>query len=551
MIAVDRWTPSDGIALEPNALAAATETTRNRILTAGPGAGKTEMLAQRADFLLRTGTCRYPRRILAISFKKDAARNLKDRVRTRCGPILAARFDSFTFHAFAKRLIDRFRPVLTGRDALDPDYEIAVRRVQNVSITFKDMVPLAVQIVRASPVARLVVRQTYGHVFLDEFQDCTAEQYELVDICFAGTEAVVTAVGDTKQTIMGFAGAMEGVFGTFVDSFGAEAAGLYQNFRAAPVLRRMQNEMVRVMEPDAALTDEDIVGDGGGVSRLDFDTDVEEAEGIAGIVLERVAAGVPHSEIAVLVSRQLNLYCGSLADALTAAGIPFRDEEQVQDISTEPVVRLILDFLLVVGAERQPQAYRRLLDVVVHGHGADEEQESRRRWRWDAFIREIRGRIGAGTVLLTSAADLATLTTSLIETVGRDRLVALAPDYAFGGRLDGLVSDTLARVRGLLEECADVADALSGFSVDKAVRIMSVHKSKGLEFDTVIVLGVEEETFWGKPDEQRSVFFVGISRAKRQLYLTVAGRRAWPADARRWDERRTPHEEYLSYIPAG
>ena len=114
MIAVERWSPADGLILEPNALAAATEPARNLALTAGPGAGKTEMLAQRADFLLRTGTCRYPRRILAISFKTDASQNLKARVRKRCGPELAARFDSHTFHAFAKRIIDRFRVVLTG-----------------------------------------------------------------------------------------------------------------------------------------------------------------------------------------------------------------------------------------------------------------------------------------------------------------------------------------------------------------------------------------------------------------------------------------------------
>ncbi|MDO7963680.1 UvrD-helicase domain-containing protein [Xanthomonas euvesicatoria] len=122
MITSERWAPADGLSLEPNALAAAKEIDRNLALTAGPGAGKTEMLAQRADFLLRSGACRYPKRILAISFKVDASQNLKARVRKRCGPELAARFDSHTFHAFAKRIIDRFRPVLTGKDALDPDY---------------------------------------------------------------------------------------------------------------------------------------------------------------------------------------------------------------------------------------------------------------------------------------------------------------------------------------------------------------------------------------------------------------------------------------------
>ena len=127
MTPANAWVPSDGLRLEPNALRAAKEEVRSLVLTAGPGAGKTEMLAQRADFLLRTGVCRYPNRILAISFKVDASKNLKERVMRRCGPNLASRFDSHTFHAFAKRIIDRFRPVLVGEDQLDPGYTIGVR----------------------------------------------------------------------------------------------------------------------------------------------------------------------------------------------------------------------------------------------------------------------------------------------------------------------------------------------------------------------------------------------------------------------------------------
>jgi superfamily I DNA/RNA helicase len=204
MITADRWLPADNLALEPNAFLAATEIERNLALTAGPGAGKTEVLAQRADFLLRTGACRYPKCILAISFKVDASQNLKARVRKRCGSELAARFDSHTFHAFAKRIIDSFRLALSGRDALDPDCSIGAARIQRKSITFADMVPLAVTIVQKSQIARNAIRLTYSHVFLDEFQDCTKEQYKLIAACFLGTNVKLVAVGDTKQRIMGW-----------------------------------------------------------------------------------------------------------------------------------------------------------------------------------------------------------------------------------------------------------------------------------------------------------------------------------------------------------
>ena len=70
-------------------------------------------------------------------------------------------------------------------------------------------------------------------MLLDEFQDCTSEQYDLIKEAFLGSGCVLTAVGDTKQRIMGFAGAMEGVFEQFVADFNAHAMSLYQNHRSA------------------------------------------------------------------------------------------------------------------------------------------------------------------------------------------------------------------------------------------------------------------------------------------------------------------------------
>lgn len=75
----NEWVPTDGFILEDAAMLVATCNT-NKLVMAGPGSGKTELLAQRASFLLETNTCINPQKILAISFKKDAAQNLKDRV---------------------------------------------------------------------------------------------------------------------------------------------------------------------------------------------------------------------------------------------------------------------------------------------------------------------------------------------------------------------------------------------------------------------------------------------------------------------------------------
>ena len=66
------WQPADDMNLEANALDSA-KGSENNLVVAGPGAGKTELLAQKACYLLQTNTCRFPYKILAISFKRDAA----------------------------------------------------------------------------------------------------------------------------------------------------------------------------------------------------------------------------------------------------------------------------------------------------------------------------------------------------------------------------------------------------------------------------------------------------------------------------------------------
>jgi len=106
LISVADWRPIDVDDLEPSAWSALRDV-GNVAVVAGPGAGKTEFLAQRAAYLLQTGICPWPYRILAISFKRDAAANLGRRVTARV-PEHANRFVSMTFDAFTKGLVDRF-----------------------------------------------------------------------------------------------------------------------------------------------------------------------------------------------------------------------------------------------------------------------------------------------------------------------------------------------------------------------------------------------------------------------------------------------------------
>lgn len=548
MIAPGEWAPAAGIELEPNALRAVLETNSSVALTAGPGAGKTELLAQRADFLLRTGTCRYPRRILAISFKVDANRNLYNRVYERSGSSLSARFDGHTFHGFAKRIIDKFRVVLADDDALPVDYVVGDDRILGQQITFQDMVPLANEILRSSDLARLAIRKTYSFVLLDEFQDCTNVQYDMIRLCFLGTDSILTAVGDTKQRIMGWAGALEGVTETFADDFGAERLNLYQNFRSRPRLRRIQNEMIKVMDVNAALPDEVLVGDDGVAEILEFESSGAEAEGIADRVQHWLEVDeVPRAEVAILVSKRPDLYAVELVRAMAERGIPLREEQQLQDLSAEPITRLILNFCSVVCLSRQPDALSTLLKDALDPT-LDDESSLVLHSRWRRFIRrhrEIFAAFGAETWM----SDLLPMAVaSLLQEMGQARAIALSPDYEQGNRMSALVDETCELMQHLMLEVGDVAAVLARFADDQSVRLMTIHKSKGLEFDSVVIIGVEEETFWGDREAERAAFFVGASRAKRRLCLTVARTRQRPAGAPRWDVVRSPLDEFISYV---
>lgn len=548
MISAEQWIPADGLTLEPNAMTAAKEQEKCLALTAGPGAGKTEMLAQRADFLFRTGTCRYPKRILAISFKVDASTNLKERVKRRCGSELASRFDSYTFHAFAKRIIDRFRIVLTGDNVLPENYSIGDRKITGIQITFNDLVPLAIEILKNSSIARNVIRQTYSDVFLDEFQDCTDLQYELIKLAFQGTSARLTAVGDTKQKIMGWAGALEGIFETFAQDFSAEPLNMYRNFRSKPCLLRLQNKIIQNLDPNSVMPEELLRGDEGEILLCEFENDVEEAKSIVERISEWISnEKIPLHEIAILVSKQAESYAAVIMKNLEEKNIRYRNEQQLQDISTEPITRLIIDYLLYFYGDREPQSWLRLQEQILPFVDDEELEFSKHHYLQD-FIINQKKIIKKSESASGKFACWRQVISSFLEQLSIETITTLSPDYESESRLREIVNSTITKIQELLEKESDLIKVLKSFLDDQAIRIMTIHKSKGLEFHSVIILAVEKETFWGDKDAERCAFFVGVSRAKQRLLITYSKERQKPEGERRWSCHRNKHAEYWEYF---
>ncbi|MCV5388965.1 ATP-dependent helicase, partial [Escherichia coli] len=109
--------------------------------------------------------------------------------------------------------------------------------------------------------------------------------------------------------------------------------------------------------------DHQLAGEEGEVFAWQFENAQGEAEYLADLIAGWIRnEKVPLSEIAVLVSKQLDLYANHLMTALEVRGIPYRNEQEMQDITVEPAARLVVDYLSCLYGQREPKAWVRLMN---------------------------------------------------------------------------------------------------------------------------------------------------------------------------------------------
>lgn len=600
--------------LEPAAMAAV-KATGNTLVTAGPGAGKTELLGQRGVFLLQTGTCPYPRRILAISFKRDAARNLKERFARRCIGEQASRLDSLTFDAFAKQLFDRFWRSLPDEWRLNGGYRLVFQpprqevqefkhsvatnlnipgtaanrandaagsvvkpnHVMGVSdsefaaglqhlelsplslksmgafmqlarlywaleqnpplLTFQMIGRLLQVIVDINPRIKRALQATYSHLFVDEFQDTTYVQYELMRSIFGGSDTVVTAVGDDKQKIMGWAGAHANAFEQFEADFlqGGLAAGqarleLTNNYRSNARIVEVLNVLkarlapnepdFQAIRPAPDLPPEQVCG-----IVISRNADIEAAS-VATYVCNRIAGGTDHRDIALLVRQRAADWESRLGPEFAKLGVGLRNEDRdlggasIQDLMTEPYAQVVTDTLEYLSSQRGGATWMRLVDALVAVDGTEDDEAARTSRVIEPLDRFKKERALSGTVS-ASEGELRATFDAIEAFIGLERLRSLAPQYQHGDFFELVRQATL----NFLVECIvgrTWLEALAWYRGDDQVPLLTITKSKGLEYGTIILLGLNDSQWWsfaGNPTEGHANFFVAASRAKDRLFL--------------------------------
>ena len=576
----EEWVPCDGIILE-EAAEKAVRCGSHVLVIAGPGAGKTELLAQKAAYLLQTNQCKDPQRILAISFKKDAAQNLKERVKRRCGTEAGDRFVSMTYDAFAKSLLDHFLYALPAALRPRPEYQINDDDVIDIAfkkagfknpeglrgsrlkkyydeslsgvtlpivksgfaetawslllngfdhqvptLTFKMISMLVIHLIKTNPFIRRALHLTYSYVFLDEFQDTTNLQYELIRQCFYGSSSQITAVGDNKQQIMIWAGADKAVFNKFYRELSPEPVRLIMNHRSAPRLVALQKTMYDSLNEQAIQVETSSKWDpaDGDIALLIADNEKLEAQAIAKDISNEIANGVEPYDICILCKQRPADYSSAIISELEAQGISARIEVDYQDLIKEPIIDLLLRMILCALNKKRPHDWEYIENFLVSLNGIGTNQVYQ---EYDQIQDALTAEMEYLKTQLVKGIDRVSLCSvlgSLIDFFDVDRIKANFPEYRQGNRLGELI----AKFEALFWESLNKANgdwelAVEIFRGLHSVPIMTIHKSKGLEYSSIYFLGLEDSAFWSfrtQPEEDRCAFFVALSRAKKSITFT-------------------------------
>ena len=479
-------------------------------------------------------------------------------------------------------------------------YTVELRRAN--AFDFDDLIAQTVYLFRAFPKVAALYQRRFRHILIDEYQDTNHAQYALIRELTRPVEpvhvpdntrveldanggisgATLTVVGDSDQSIYAFRGAdIRNIVEFERDFSGAEVVLLEQNYRSTQTILDAANAVIAHNFDRIAKNLFTAVGSGDKIVGFTGYTQHDEAQFVADEIARLHEAGTPYSQIAVFY--RTNAQTRALEEIFIRAALPYRvlggtkfyERAEIKDL---------MAYLIAVANPADGLAMRRILNTPKRGIGpatetalanhADELGGTMHDALRDAAALGLGPKVTAAIVTLSALLDRAAdaidstpvpeLLTSIIETTGylsglrasRDpqdearaenveELVAVTRDFQKNNP-EGRLIDFLTEVA--LVAAADDLDDSSG-----TVSLMTLHTAKGLEYDAVFITGVEENLLPhqmsaaepGGPAEERRLFYVGITRARKVLHLSLAMTRSTFGDTNVASPSR-----YLQEIPA-
>ncbi len=436
-------------------------------------------------------------------------------------------------------------------------YALYQRRLKDAdAMDFDDLIANTVQLFQTCPDILEYYQNRFQYLMVDEYQDTNHAQYVFVKL-LAEKHKNLCVVGDDDQSIYRFRGATIENILSFEETFPkAKVIRLEQNYRSTQNILDAANAVIRNNTARKGKTLWTKNGTGKKITVHTADSETDEAERVARVVLDGVAAGRHFSDYAVLY--RMNAQSLSFEKNFVKSGIPFRLIGGTRFFDRREI-REMIAYLSVINNPLDEMRLRRIVNVQRRGIGdrsvelaaeiaeqtgdplfsvlehADEFPAlSRAAAKMKLFAQQIRGLIA----LLEEGVPLNVLYDELLERTEYLAYLETSEPESAEDRTANVreLATNLKRyeeenpdgsLAGFLEEVALFTDIDNYDASADSVVLMTVHAAKGLEFPVVFLPGMEENIFPGMSsmyepetlEEERRLAYVAITRAKEELYI--------------------------------
>ena len=430
------------------------------------------------------------------------------------------------------------------------EYQARLRRAG--AMDFDDLLMVAVELFQKNPDVLERYQRRFGHILVDEYQDTNRVQNELV-LLLGGAHRNVCVVGDSDQSIYQFRGADIRNILEFEEAFpDATVVVLEQNYRSTQTILDAANAVIANnlgRKPKELWTDQ---GGGRAIARYHADDEGDESQWVAHEISRLHDEGEARwGDVAVFY--RTNAQSRVIEEQLMRQGIPYRviggtrfyDRREVKDALAylkavvNPVDEVSLKRVLNVPKRGIGDSTVGRLDAWANSHGVAFVEALRQ--AGDAGVKgpAVKG-IAAFLELFDALGELvaggpAPLLEAVLERTGYAAELEAEHSVEAEGRLENLaelvgVAREFESVDEFLEQVSLVADTDELEEDDSYVVLMTLHSAKGLEYPNVFLIGLEDGVFphlraLGEPEqleEERRLCYVGITRARRRLYLSHA-----------------------------
>ena len=451
-----------------------------------------------------------------------------------------------------------------------PMYRSLAEALQRANaVDFDDLLELPLRMLQRNSERLAAYRDRFRYILVDEYQDTNRAQYELIKL-LGGEHGNVCVVGDDDQSIYGWRGAdIRNILDFNKDFPHATVVRLEENYRSTPEILDLANLVISANTSRMGKTLRATHRSGERVTVVRALDERDEADFVVGELMARRSgsSSLVNRDIAVLY--RTNAQSRALEEALRRHAVPYRLVGAVRFYDRREI-RDLMAYLKLIANPADDEAFRRAVGVPKRGLGETTIEllaDASRRAGVSMFdgahdpsiVTALRpaARVALGEFvqliasLRERAADAAVdeLLRELVESIRYgDYLRAAESESESAERLENvrelitgaaeLVADELGEV-GLrpldhfLQRASLVADTDALGPEADAVTLMTLHNAKGLEFPVVFIAGLEDGLFplakaYDDPkllEEERRLFYVGITRAERKLYVTHAEER--------------------------